>query len=251
MTESFRTILQKAWFVVAEQVANFLPKLLAGVIVLLIGFVIARLVRGLTARFFVAVRLDRISDRLGISAFLARGDVRYTVAEILATVIYWLVLLLSFQLLGLVLGLEGLAHFFGQILGYLPRLVVALVIILAGILIGSFFGGAVQVAASNAGFPAAKPLGQTVKYLISFFALVMALEELRIATQLLVATLQIVIAAVALALALAFGLGCKDLAGEAVRRWVSRTSNPSGGETPSSDEGHPNAETTTRSSTRT
>ncbi len=226
MTENFRAMLNRMWMVMEQQVTELLPKLIIGIIILLVGLVIARVIRGLTARFFLAIRLDRISDRLGISAFLARGDIRHTVAEILATIIYWLVLLFSLQILGLTLGLDSVAGFFGQILAYIPRVIIALVIFSVGVGIGFFFGGAVQLAASNAGFPAARPLGATVKALISFFALVMALEELQIATSLLVSTMQIVIAAVAFALALAFGLGCKDLAGNAVQNWLKKPRMP-------------------------
>jgi hypothetical protein len=119
-----------------------------------------------------------------------------------------------------------MADFFGQILGYIPRIVVALVIVAAGIAVATFFGGAVHLAASNAGFPAARPVGAIVKYLIGFFALVMALEQLQIATKLLVTTLQIVIAAVALALALAYGLGCRQLARESVESWLRKADQP-------------------------
>jgi len=220
MLESFRTVFSRAYEIMIEQMATFLPKLLAGMVILLLGLVIARIVRGVAARFFLAIRLDRFSAKLGISAFLTRGDVRYTIAEILATTIYWLVLIFSLEILGLTLGLPNVAGFFGQILGYLPRIVVALAILVAGIVVGSFFGTAVHVAGSNARFSGAAPAGTAVKYLIGFFALVMALEQLQLATQLLVATLQIVIAAVALALALAFGLGCKDLAAGAVKGWL-------------------------------
>jgi hypothetical protein len=223
MSQSVREVLSKTWAVVLEQTAHFIPKLIAGVFILAIGLLLARLIRGLTVRILLAIRLDRISDRMGISAFLARGDVRHTVVEILATIVYWLVLIVSLQILGLALGLEGMTSFLGQILGYLPRLIVALVIIMAGIAIGSFFGGAVQLAGSNAGLPGAKAVGAVVKYLVSFFALVMALEQLQIATQLLVATLQIIIGAVALALALSFGLGCRDLARQAVEDWLRKS----------------------------
>jgi hypothetical protein len=223
MIDSLRAMLNRTWAVIAEQAEKFLPKLIVGLAILLIGFILARIIRGLVARLFLAIRLDRLSDRVGISAFLARGDVRHTVAEILATAVYWLVLIFSLQVLALTLGLGGMASFFGQVLGYIPRLVAALVIILVGIAIGAFFGSAVQVASSNVGFPAAKPLGAVVKYLISFFALVMALEHLQIVTQLLITTMEIVIAAIAFALALAFGLGCKDLAGRVVSDWVSKS----------------------------
>lgn len=222
MAATLREMFSRAWGLMFEQSARIIPKVLVGMLILMAGMVIARMIRGLSARFFLAIRLDRISNRLGIASLLARGDVRHTMAEILATTLYWLVLIFSLEILGLALGLDEMARFFGQIIAYIPRAVIALVIVLVGIIIGSVIGGAVRVAGANAGLRAADMVGSAMKYLISFFALVMALEQLQIATPLLVSTLQILTAAVGLAFALSFGLGCRDLAAEAVRDWLRR-----------------------------
>mgnify|MGYP001135857280 CR=1 FL=1 len=193
MAATLREMFSRAWGLMLEQSARIIPKLLVGMLILLVGIVIARLIRGLAARFFLAIRLDRLSGRLGIASLLARGDVRHTMAEILATALYWLVLVISLEILGLALGLDEMARFFGQIIAYIPRALIAIMIVLAGIIIGSVIGGAVRVAGANAGFRAADVIGSIVKYLISFFALVMALEQLQIATPLLVSTLQIIV----------------------------------------------------------
>ena len=222
MIDILQQMIARGWRTTMEHAAATLPKILAGILLLALGIIIARVIRNLAARFFLAIRLDRMSDRLGVSSFLARGDVRQTVVEVLATVIYWLVLLFSFEILAVAMGLDGMAAFFGEIIGFLPRVATALVIALLGIVVGSLIGSAVTVAGSNAAFPGARAAGAVVKYLIGFFALVMALEQLQIATQLLVTTLQIVIAAVAFAIALAFGLGCRGIAEETVRGWLTR-----------------------------
>ncbi len=193
MAATLREMFSRAWGLMLEQSARIIPKLLVGMLILLVGIVIARLIRGLAARFFLAIRLDRLSGRLGIASLLARGDVRHTMAEILATALYWLVLVISLEILGLALGLDEMARFFGQIIAYIPRALIAIMIVLAGIIIGSVIGGAVRVAGANAGFRAADVIGSIVKYLISFFALVMALEQLQIATPLMVSTLQIIV----------------------------------------------------------
>jgi hypothetical protein len=228
MSANLGEMFGKAWGIMLEQSALIIPKVLVGMLILLVGVVVARIIRGLAARFFLAIRLDRLSNRLGITSFLARGDVRHTVAEILATILYWLVLIFSLEIMGLSLGLDEMASFFGQIIAYIPRALIALAIILAGIVIGSIIGGAVRVAGTNAGLRAADLVGSTMKYLISFFALVMALEQLHVATPLLVSTLQIAMAAVGLAFALAFGLGCRDLAAEAMRDWLGRKASGTG-----------------------
>lgn len=222
MTATLRETFSRAWSSLLDQSARIVPNVLVGIVILIAGIIIARVIRGLAARFFLAIRLDRLSSRFGFASLLARGDVRHTVAEILATAIYWLVLIFSLEILGFALGLEGMARFFGQIIAYIPRALVAATIVLAGIIIGSVIGGAVRVAGANAGFRAADVVASIMKYLISFFALVMALEQLQIATPLLVSTLQILTASVGLAFALAFGLGCRDLAAEAVRDWLGK-----------------------------
>jgi hypothetical protein len=224
MVTTLQGMFSKAWGVILEQGARILPKFLVGLVIIVVGLLIARVIRGLAARFFLAIRIDRISDRLGISAFLARGDVRHTVAEVLATAIYWLVLVFCLEIMALALELEGMAGFFGQILAYLPKVLIAVAIVLAGIAIGAFLGSAVKLAGASAGLRAAGAAGSLMKYLVSFFALVMALEELQIATPLLVSTVQILTAAFGLTLALAFGLGCRDLAGDAVRKWLTQGS---------------------------
>lgn len=222
MGETLRSMLSETWTATATSVTRLLPKLAMAVLILLVGLLVGRVLRALTLRFFFALRLDRASDRLGLSALLARGDARYTVAEAVATLVYWLVLVLAFQMLGWVLGLVAVTNFFGQVLDYLPRVLVAVVIALVGLAIGALFGGAVQVAAANAGLPVARPVGRVVKYIIAFFALALAFEQLNIASRLLTTTFLIVVAAGCFGVALAFGLGCKDLAREMVVRWLSR-----------------------------
>jgi hypothetical protein len=219
-------MLEEAWTSTMDGITYLLPKLVMAVLILVVGVLVGRLLRALTLRFFIALRLDRVSDRLWISALLERGDARHTVAEVVATVVYWLVLILALQMLGGVLGLQTMAHFFGQVLGYLPRVFVAVVVALVGAAIGSFFGGAVQVAAANAGLQVARPLGRLVKYAVVFFALTLAFEQLQIASRLLTTTFLVVVGAFSLGVALAFGIGCKDLARDLVVGWIARREAP-------------------------
>jgi len=230
MGETLRSMLGETWTATVAGATRLLPRLAMAVLILLVGLLVGRLLRALTLRFFFALRLDRASDRLGLSALLARGDARYTVAEAVATLVYWLVLVLALQMLGWVLGLEAVTKFFGQVLDYLPHVLVAVVIALAGLAIGSLFGGAVQVAAANADVPVARPLGRIVKYMIAFFALALSFEELNIASHLLTTTFLVVVGAGCFGVALAFGLGCKDLARDMAVRWMSRRQEASDSE---------------------
>ena len=222
MGATLASMLNDIWEATRTTLAHLLPKVAIAVLILTLGLLVGRLLRAVTLRFFVALRLDRVSDRMGLSALLARGDARYTVAEVAATIVYWLVLVLALQMLGWALGLQTIVDFFGEVLNYLPHVGVAVVIAVVGIVIGSFFGGAVQLAAANAGISVARPLGRLVKYVIVFFALAVAFEQLQIASRLLTDTFLVVVGAVAFGAALAFGLGCKDIVRDIVAGWITR-----------------------------
>jgi hypothetical protein len=229
MGETLVSMLRDTWDAMKTGIMDLLPKLVVAVVILVVGLLVGRLLRALTLRFFVALRLDRASDRLGLSALLARGDARYTVAEVVATVVYWLVLVLALQMLGWALGLQAVVDFFAAVLDYLPRVAVAVVIALLGVAIGSFFGGAVQVAAANAGMSGSRPLGRLVKYVVALFALAVAFEQLEIASRLLTTTFLVVVGAATFGVALAFGLGCQDLARDVVTGWITRRQERSHG----------------------
>lgn len=232
MGESLRSMLSETWVAMTSGVAHLLPKLIVAILILVLGMLAARLLRALTLRFFVALRLDRASDRLALNALLARGDARYTVAEVVATIVYWFILLLALQMLGWVLGLQTVVDFFGEVLGYLPRVAVAVAIAVVGAVIGSFFGGAVQMIAANAGMPGARAIGRLVKYAVVFFAMAVAFEQLQIASRLLADTFLVVVGAASFGIALAFGLGCKDLARDLMAGWIMRRQDRSGQNNP-------------------
>jgi flagellar motor component MotA len=94
--------------------------------------------------------------------------------------------------------------------------VVAVLIIVVGVLLSSFFKGVVRVAASSYALARGELIGTIVQYMIVFFALAVALEQLGVATQILVSSVLIIVGALAFGFALAFGLGSKEVAGKIV-----------------------------------
>ena len=170
-------------------------------------------------RFFIVLRLDLLANRLGLTDFLDQADLRHLVAEILATVVYWIVVLLGLEAGGVLLELEPLTRAAQTILGFGPRLAVAAIMLVAATTAARLSSLATERVAARARFPAARGLARAVRVLIVFFGLVMALEHLRIATPLLIGGVQILLAGVVFGVALAFGLGCKDMARDAAVRW--------------------------------
>jgi hypothetical protein len=199
-------------------VALFLPNLLAALLILLGGWILAKFIRLLVFRFLLAVRFDVASEKAGIDDLLVRGEIRQSPAELVAILVYWLLVLLVVVVAINTLGLTAVADLLNQILLYLPKVIAAVVVLILGLFFANFLSGVVRTAAANAGFAAADVLASLTRYALIVFTAAVTLQELGIGAELVRAAFTIVFGAVALALALAFGLGCKDLA----RDWVTR-----------------------------
>lgn len=204
-----------------SKVALFLPNLLAAVLILLGGWVLARFIRLLVFRFLLVIRFDVAGEKAGIDDILARAEIRQSPAELVAILVYWLVTLLVVITAINTLGLAAVADLLNQILLYIPKVIAAVVVLILGLFFANFLAGVIRTAAANAGLPEAEALAAIARYALIVFTGAVTLQELGVGAELVRSAFTIVFGAVALALALAFGLGCKDLA----RDWVVRYLN--------------------------
>ena len=215
--------------VTGEKVVALLPALLGALVILLLGWILAKILKAALVRILVAVRLEKFSARSGLSKFLSRGDIKHSLADILGTVFFWIVFLFFIDLAADVLKFTLLQNLINSIISFIPRLVVAVLIIVIGVLLSSFFKGLVRVTASSYALARAELLGSIVQYLIIFFTLAVALEQLGVATNILVYSVLIIIGALAFGFALAFGLGSREVAGKIVNKILEPEKTATGG----------------------
>ena len=190
-------------------IVNFIPNLVNGLIILLVGYLIARLVRWIVGTILRRLRFDPLVERTGITGSLRGLGIKTPLSQIFAQTIYALLLLSFFITATRLMGLEAVARLLEQLLGFLPNMIAALIIFLLGGIVAQFVGNLVSTSAANAGISAPSRLGRIVQYLISVFVVVLALGELGVDTAILVTTLTILIAAFGLAVGLALGLGAR------------------------------------------
>lgn len=202
------------------QMAGFLPTLLSVVFILAFGWILATLAQRYLTRALKLARMDAISERVGIANALSKGDINYTLSEIIGVVIYWFLILIFALAAVNTLQLTVAAELLNQVILYLPNVVASIFILVLGIFFSSILGNTVRTAAANAGMQQSRLLGQISQSVIVVFAVVEALKQLRIDTSVIEMLIIAVLAAVALGVGLAIGLGCKDLAGRYVAQFI-------------------------------
>jgi hypothetical protein len=212
-----------------EKIIALLPALLGALLILLLGWLLAKILKAALVKILVAVRLEKFSARSGLSKFLSRGDIKHSLADVLGTVFFWIVFLFFIDLAADVLKFTLLQNLINSIISFIPRLVVAALIIVIGVLLASFFKGLVRVTASSYALVRAELLGTIAQYLIIFFTLAVALEQLGVATNILVYSVLIIIGALAFGFALAFGLGSREVAGKIVNKILEPEKRAAGG----------------------
>lgn len=201
-----------------DQLATILPKIFVSVLLLTIGWIIAKLARKATIRFLRLIRVDVMAEKSGIEDFLLRGDVKFTAVSLLASLIYWTILFTVVLAVLNSMGLEVAAQLFNKIILYLPNVVVSVIVLIFGAQFAKFTQGVAFTYLSNIGISGAEPISLVAQYSILFFVVSVALEQLQIGGQILVSAFQIAFGALCLALALAFGLGGRDWAANVIDR---------------------------------
>jgi len=206
MREQFNLILEalrNSWLMVAA----WLPRVLVAVLLLIIGWLVARGVRRLVLWLLRLLRLEAAAERTGLDDFLVRGGVRLTVVTLVGQIFYWGLLLIFtvtvFNVLGLTMGPELM----DRLTRFVPNVVAALIVLVFGTLAARFIRGFVEAYLGNVGMKGGTSIGLLVQGALLAFVAVLALEQLGIAVNLLVSAFQLAFGGLCLALALAFGLG--------------------------------------------
>jgi hypothetical protein len=198
------------------QLVNFVPKLLAVIVILFVGWLIAKLVRAALKRLLILTQFDKFAQKSGLEAFMNSGNYNLTLSGIISQVVYWLVILLFVITGANALELPAVAQLLQQLASYLPHIIVAILVVVFGTLFARFMNRLVFAWLHSIKFQHALTVSTSTEYGIQIFSVFVALEQLGIGMQLIYSLFVIVFGAFFLALAIAFGLGGKDWAARVI-----------------------------------
>jgi hypothetical protein len=190
-----------------SQLAYFLPRLLIAVVVLVLGWLLAKLLCATVIRSLKAMHFGNLAQKAGIDNFLERGGFKRTTGEIIGLMIYWIVILATLLVASNIAGLTVVSDLFGETLQFIPKVIVAVLILTIGLYFAIFISDIVLAYAMNVGFVDAELVGRIIRYAIVAFVVIIALGQMDIGTNILVPAFLIMFGGVTFALALAFGLG--------------------------------------------
>ncbi|MGA9665985.1 MAG: hypothetical protein WBQ69_05990 [Gallionella sp.] len=185
----------------------FVPSLLAMLVILLVGIVIARIVKLLLVKFLTAIKFDSWSDRMGFTKLMRKGDLWAKPSAILGEIVFWLLIIVTLMSGLNALQIPAIDLLVGQFFSYIPRVFSAAMIMIVGYVLSGFISRTVLITAANSGFRYAKLLAKAVNTLLIVLILAMVMEQLQIAPSIVLAAFSITFGGIVIALAISFGVG--------------------------------------------
>ena len=190
---------------------GFLPKLIGFLIVLVIGWIIARLVKAAVTKGLEKVGTDRALHSGTVGSYVDKVAPETKPSSLIGTLAFWFIFLGALAIAVSQLGIEALDNFVGSIGAYLPNVIAAILIFVVAVAIVAAIVG--LVARTMGDTPTGKVVGSVAPVLVMAIATFMILNQLKIAPEIVTITYAALLGGLFLAMALAFGLGGRDVAG--------------------------------------
>ena len=193
-----------------NEIVAFLPNLIGFLLLLLIGFVVAKVVSTLVKKVLEKTGVDDKIRSSSANKYVDGALPGATVSGGIATVVFWFIFVFFlFSAIG-ALKIPALTGFMEDVLAFLPNIIVAILIfVVAALVSGAVAGGVTKIMGDT---PTGKIVATIVPALVMVIALFMILEQLQIAPEIVRIAFAAVMFALALGLALAFGLGGRAVA---------------------------------------
>ena len=223
MVNSVVASWQEAFLIAASNILtnilSYIPTFLAALIVFLVGIVLAKWLKVLTIKIFASVKLNNLVKKSGFEPFFKKAEIKLKIEEILGEIVKWLVILVFFITTVNILGLITVSLVLANILGYIPKIISAVLVLTIGVLLAGLVEGIVKGALAQIDLKTSRLLGKISSYLVVVFALLAAINELGVAQTLVNTLFMGFVGMLALGFGLALGLGAKDLVAKILAEW--------------------------------
>ena len=205
--------LQDMW----SKFAEYIPNVVGALLILLVWWIVARLVQTGVDKALSKARFNTLTERAGINHALSQAQIHRPPSTIMARLFFWVFMIVGLTMSVEALKLEVASKLLNDLVNYIPRVIAAAFILALGFFFGSLLRSFVATVAGGIKMVNPQTLGQMAQVAVVIFSVAAALEQLGVATQIVLSAFTMMFGALALGFALAFGLGCQDI----VKKWVN------------------------------
>jgi len=190
----------------------FIPKLFGAIVILLIGWLIARAIKFALSKILKAINFDSLTEKVGINGYMAKAGLKARASDLIAKLGYWIVMLTVLILFFDSLGLSSVSGLLRDAVNFIPKIMVACLLLVVGMYIAKFASELAEGTLKAGGFSNPGLVSKIVYGVIMFLTVTIALDKVNIGAGVLENIISIILGALGLGLSIAFGLGGVDWA---------------------------------------
>jgi len=211
-------VFQQVLFEVGGPFVKAVPTIVAAAVVFLIGIAAAFVLQRVVERIFILLRADELARRFEVSQAVERYGIHLRVGAVFGWIVKWFLVIVALVAATDILGWNQVTDYLKQVALYVPNVVIAVLIVLIGLAVATAVRRVVRFAAEAGHLASPDLLSGLARWAILLFTFLAALNQLRIAEQLVQILFMGFVLMFALAGGIAFGLGGRDYAGRLLDR---------------------------------
>lgn len=215
--------VQDAFFIaltnVLSSTVSFIPTLIAAILLIFAGVLVAKWLRWITIKLLESLRLSNATKGSVVEKFLQKADITSKIEDVIGNMVKWLTMLIFFIAATNLLGLTTVSDFLTSIVAYIPKVISSALILTLGVLVAGFVESFIKGSLTQVNASTGRLVSKVTSYIIMVFTILAAFAELDIANE-LISTLFIgFVAMLSLGFGLSFGLGSKELVAKLLDEW--------------------------------
>ncbi len=222
--DGFKVIdeIQKSLQNTFGKIGDFLPTLLSAIVILIIGWIIAKIIKWALLKVLRAVKIDAVADRVGVNGYLAKGGIKKKSSGLIATLGYWMIMFTVLTMFFDTLGLEVVSNLLTDVISYIPNIIVGCLLLIVGMYLAEFVSGLVVGALKGGEFENPEFVGRIAYGAVMFFTIAIVLDQIGIGQNIVNTVVTVIMSGAGLAFAIAFGFGGKDWAAGILNKYLKK-----------------------------
>ena len=206
-----------------SSVVSGIPQFLGALIVLLVGWIIARSIRRLVKKLLAATGIDKLAENLNSIELVERANIKIFPSQLLSSILYYLLMLIVAMASTELLGMPQVSQLMTDIINYVPNLITALIVLVLGLLFSDFIKNLVLTACRSLGIPSANLIANVVFYFLFIAVAMSALGEAKINTDFIQSNLTVIIGGAVLAFSFGYGFASRDMMANFIASFYSKS----------------------------
>ncbi len=215
-------ILINTFNTLISQFVDFVPRLMGCLVILIIGYLVAKGVSVLVKKVLGQVGFDRIGEKLNEISLIKQLKTEIKLSEIVSKVLYYFILLIFLTAATETLGVNAITSMVLSLVNFIPKLIAAAIMLQVGIMVSDVIKGAVIAMCKSFNIPSAKLIGSIVFVFFLVITFISSLGQIGIETTLLESSFNLIIGGIVGAFALGYGIASRDVLANMISSMYSR-----------------------------